>query len=465
MDLVPAELKQLIETTPGLEKAYFVGGCVRDWLAGIEVKDFDIEVFGISYEQLVAALSKRGRTDLVGRSFGVVKYTTPSGHCYDFTIPRKDSKVAPGHKGFEIEFTPGITLEEAASRRDFTINAIMFDPRRREVLDFFGGVADLRNKILRHTSNAFVEDPLRVLRGMQFAGRFNLTVAPETAVLCRAIKDGYNELAVERVREEWFKWASRSVVPSAGLCFLVETGWDEHFPEVAVLRKIPQEPTWHPEGDVFVHTCHCCDALAALPEWRQSDTDSRIVYTLAILAHDFGKAETTRHEVVDGTTRIISPGHEEASLRLAEQFLIRINAPLAIRERVAPLVFNHMFSFRELSDHAVRRLARRLEPETIDGLSLVMIADSMGRPPRPAKVPDSVKRLLAKAHDLNVRQSAPKPILQGRHLIDLGLTPGPAFGEILRAAYEAQLEGSFQDVRGALAWLEKNPPAKPDLER
>ena len=262
--LVPDELVAILGETPELARSFLVGGCVRDWLLAIPNKDFDIEVFGVSYEQLTVGLSRWGRTDLVGRSFGVVKLTTPEGQTFDFSIPRRDSKVAPGHKGFEISFDPAITSKEAAARRDFTINALMFDPRRGEVLDFFGGQADLKNRVLRHTSEAFVEDPLRVLRGMQFAARFDLRAAPETVMLCLEIKDGCRELAVERVREEWFKWAAKSVVPSRGLTFLVETQWVEHFPEIRALVGTLQDPEWHPEGDVFTHTCHCLDALVKI---------------------------------------------------------------------------------------------------------------------------------------------------------------------------------------------------------
>src|SRR5262245_25566263 len=217
---LPTGLAQILQETPALKRAFLVGGCVRDWRLGQPQKDHDVEVFGCSYEQLASALSRWGRTDLVGRSFGVVKLTTGRGETFDFSIPRKDSKVAPGHKGFEIEFDPDITPQQAAARRDYTINALMFDPRRDEVLDFFGGRQDLQNRVLRQTGPAFVEDPLRVLRGMQFAARFDLQAAPETLQLCRSIQASYQELAAERVREEWFKWAEKSVVPSRGLRFL-----------------------------------------------------------------------------------------------------------------------------------------------------------------------------------------------------------------------------------------------------
>jgi tRNA nucleotidyltransferase (CCA-adding enzyme) len=295
---IPSELENVFRRSPELTRTYLVGGCVRDALIGIPHKDFDIEVFGVSYDQLVATLSRFGRTDLVGRSFGVVKLKIGE-YIFDFTIPRRDSKVASGHKGFEIQFDENISPREAASRRDFTVNAIMYDPRTHELLDFFGGEADLRRRILRHTSDAFTEDPLRVLRGMQFASRFNLQPAPETIELCRSIKNSFHELAVERVREEWFKWAEKSATPSIGLHFLRDTEWLEHFPELQSILGVPQDPEWHPEGDVFIHTCHCCDAMATLPEWQSADPESRIVYMLAVLLHDVGKAVTTDHQLKD----------------------------------------------------------------------------------------------------------------------------------------------------------------------
>jgi tRNA nucleotidyltransferase (CCA-adding enzyme) len=451
--LIPDELAAILGETPELTKSFLVGGCVRDCLLGIPNKDFDIEVFGVTYEQLAAGLSRWGRTDLVGRSFGVVKLTVPGGQIFDFSIPRRDSKVAPGHKGFAISFDATITPREAAARRDFTLNALMFDPRRKEVLDFFGGQEDLRRRVLRHTSAAFAEDPLRVLRGMQFAARFDLRAAPETVALCREIKGGFRELAVERVREEWFKWAVKSTVPSRGLRFLVETEWVEHFPEVHSLLGTPQDPEWHPEGDVFVHTGHCLDALVKLPGWQSADQETRIVLSLAVLAHDFAKPQTTREEVRDGRLRIVSPGHDEAGGPVAERFLERINAPNAIRARIVPLVTNHLAHLQTLTDRAVRRLARRLEPATIEELLVLITADQFGRPPRPQVVSEGVRALQARAAELKVQSSAPRPILLGRHLIELGMRPGPDFGVILEAAFEAQLEGRFFDEQQALRWL------------
>ena len=450
----PAELQKLLSATPELARAFLVGGCVRDALLGLSVKDFDLEVFGVSYERLAKALRRWGRVDYVGQSFGVAKLTTGSGLAYDFAIPRRDRKVALGHKGFAVEFDADITPQEAASRRDFTLNALMFDPRCGEVLDFFGGQADLRDRVLRHTSDAFAEDPLRVLRGMQFASRFNLRVAPETVALCRSIKASFGELAVERVGDEWFKWAAKSVVPSVGLRFLADTEWIEHFPELAALRGTPQDPEWHPEGDVFTHTGHCCDALVKLPQWQAADEASRIAWMLAVLTHDFGKPAVTHEALRDGRMRIVSPGHEQGGVEPALKFLERIHVPHAIRDRVPPLVANHLAHMQQVTDRGVRRLAKRLEPETISGLCVIVTADHNGRPPKPPCVPEGVKALMAKAEELRVQDSAPKPILQGRHLIEAGMTPGREFKAILHDAFEAQLEGQFGDLEGAEAWLQ-----------
>jgi tRNA nucleotidyltransferase (CCA-adding enzyme) len=450
---IPDDLASILRDTPELGRAYLVGGCVRDALLGLPQKDFDIEAFGVSYEELALALARWGRTDLVGKSFGVVKLTTGSGSLYDFTVPRRDSKIAPGHRGFEISFDPNIEPRDAASRRDFTINALMFDPRAGQVLDFFNGMEDLRTKTLRHTTEAFTEDPLRVLRGMQFAGRFGLKAAPETRAVSRKIRDHYGELAVERVREEWFKWATKSTIPSAGLQFLRETGWIEHYPELHAIVGIPQDAEWHPEGDVFIHTCHCCDALVGLPGWQHADHESKIVFAFAVLTHDFGKASMTQHVERNGIRRIISPGHEEAGVALAESFLRRIDSPNAIFERVLPLIRNHMAHLHEVTDRSVRRLARRLVPETIEGLCVLMTADALGRPPRVPRVPAIVTALQQRAAELKVQNRPPEPILKGRHLVELGMSPGKDFGRILDAAYEAQLEGKFFDLDQARAWL------------
>ncbi|MBL9137113.1 MAG: HD domain-containing protein [Verrucomicrobiales bacterium] len=449
---LPQDLAALLTQAEVLRQAYLVGGCVRDTLLGLPVKDFDVEVFGIDYETLADGLRSFGRVDLVGRSFGIIKLSL-GGAIHDFGIPRRDSKIGPGHRGFEVGFDPELAPRDAARRRDFTINALMYDPRQRKVLDFFGGQADLEARRLRHTSPAFGEDPLRVFRGMQFAARFHLTPDPATVELCRTMVDHAPELAIERVREEWWKWASRSRVPSAGLRFLDATHWIRHFPEIAALRGVPQDPEWHPEGDVFTHTCHCLDALAGLPEWTSAEETDRVVLMFAVLAHDFGKVSCTQHVERDGRMRIISPGHEQASGTFAAAFFERLKLPNAVHSRCLPLVVHHMAHFQEATERAVRRLARRLAPETIEHLCVVMTADAMGRPPRPRQIPPTVDILRRLAAQLKVLEEAPKPILLGRHLLDLGFAPGRQVGHWTAAAFDAQLDGCFHDLEGARRWL------------
>lgn len=456
IDQIPSKLRRILRETPELARAYLVGGCVRDLKLGVGCTDFDIEVYDITPETLVSALARWGRTDAVGKSFGVVKLST-DGHVFDFSLPRRDSKSGPGHRGFEITFDPSLDPREAASRRDFTINAMMFDPHRGELLDFFGCESDLRNHVLRHTSAAFSEDPLRVLRGMQFAGRLDLTAAPKTLEVCRQIASTHSELAIERVREEWIKWATKSVRPSAGLRFLRDSGWLVHYPEIAALVGVPQDPEWHPEGDVWTHTLACLDALVELPAWVESDPYRRLFLTFAVLAHDFGKPTCTHEAEREGRRRIVSPGHEPAGGPLAASFLERLAMPESYGAPVVPLVINHLVHLNAPTPRGVRRLAQRLIPATIDDLIVVITADAFGRPPRPREVPSGVTALRKAAEQLHLERAAPKPILLGRHLAASGLTPGPSFKRLLDAAFEAQLDGDFHDLDGALRWLRSRP--------
>ncbi len=451
---LPGRLVQVLEGTPELSRAYVVGGSVRDALLGRGVKDFDLEVFGIGYGELTRALKRWGRVDVVGRSFGVAKLSMKDGEQYDFSLPRRDSKAGPGHRGFEVDLDPDISLEEASARRDFTINALLYDPRRDEILDFHGGVADLRDRRLRHTGPAFVEDPLRVLRGMQFVGRFDLEADPETVALCRSMAGTHGELAMERVRDEWWKWAVKSVAPGRGLRFLEATGWLRHYPELSALVGVEQDPDWHPEGDAWVHTQHCLDALVTLPEWGGATEAVRVVWAMAVLLHDTGKATHTRREVRDGRERVVSPGHDVAGGPLAEAFLGRLKPPNAVVERVVPLVLNHMVHLECCTPRAVRRLARRLEPASIRDLAVVMTADGSGRPPKPRGETAFVRELKRLAEELALEAQAPRPILLGRHLLARGRVGGPGMKVLLERAFEAQLDGEFADLAGAERWLD-----------
>ena len=465
---IPPPLRAVLEAVREVGRPRLAGGCVRDWLLGFTPKDFDIEVQGLDFDQLHAVLAPFGSTDIVGRSFGVIKLRLGSLE-YDFSLPRRESKTGNGHRGFAVTPDPLLSDADAAARRDFTINSITADPFTGELFDPHGGQRDLRDRVLRHTSPAFSEDPLRVLRAFQFAARFDLTLAPETASLCRSMVNTYAELPVERVWGEWNKWATQSARPSRGLAVLEETGWLVHFPEIAALRGCPQDPDWHPEGDVFTHTQHCCDALVKLPEWHNADAGRRRLLLFAVLAHDFGKPSTTAQSEVRGRLRWRSLGHEAAGGPIADAFLARIGSPHALIEAVNPLVVLHLAHHHgngEFSDSHIRRLARKLHPATIDDLCAVMSADNLGRPP--LESPESlalIEKLRSRAQHLSIRIHPPRPLLLGRHLIALGLKPSPHFTSVLAAAFEAQLDGAFADEETGLMWLRNylqlNAPPQP----
>lgn len=466
---LPEDLRAVLEAIRGHGRPRLVGGCVRDWLLGLEPNDFDIEIAGIDFEELHRILAPFGSTDVVGRSFGVIKLRLASGD-YDFSLPRRESKTGAGHRGFAITPEPDLTDREAAARRDFTLNAIAYDPFAGTVIDPLGGRADLDARILRHTGPAFSEDPLRVLRAFQFAARFELSLAPETAAVCLAMVDTFAELPVERIWGEWDKWATKSAKPGLGLKVLKETGWLVHFPELAALDGCLQEPEWHPEGDVFVHTRHCLDALVTNPDWQSASPAKRRQLTFAVLAHDFGKPATTARLERRGVLRWTSLGHEAAGEEPTRRFLERIGAPSDLAGLVCPLVLNHHAHHHGrngiYTDTQVRRLARRLSPATIDDVCTVMIADSRGRPPLHS--PDTlayIERLRQRARQLSLQHTPPRALILGRHLVQCGLKPGPIFGTILDTAFEAQLDGVFTDEAGGEAWLRNHLRYRyPDLQ-
>ena len=427
-------------------RAWVVGGTVRDAWLGLAAKDLDIEVYGIEPSRLIALLEGHFRLDLVGRSFGVIKLR---GLPVDVSLPRRESKRGLGHKGFEVHSDPTMSIEEAANRRDFTINALAWDPRSGAVLDPFHGLRDLEAGVLRHVSDRFVEDPLRVLRAMQMAARFDLRVASETVALCRTIDP--EGLARERLFDEWSKLLLRGRKPSVGLAFLRDCDWLRHMPELAALDGCPQDPEWHPEGDVWVHTLHVMDAFAGE---RVGDDWEDLVVGFGCLCHDLGKPATTRHDP-DG--RIRSPVHEAVGEKPTRSLLARLSHQSRLVEEVVPLVREHLKPFQLYADRAgpaaVRRLARRVG--RIDRLIRVARADHRGRPPLPWDGFPAGEWLLARADELALSTRKPTPFVQGRHLIERGMTPGRHFGPILEACFEAQLDGAFDDLESGLAYLDR----------
>jgi tRNA nucleotidyltransferase (CCA-adding enzyme) len=439
-------------------RALVAGGAVRDALLGVDAKDVDIEVYRISYDRLAEFLADYGRIDLVGKNFGVVNFTAPGGESCHFSVPRRDSKVGLGHRDFHSSFDENITPREAASRRDFTINALAFDPITGELLDFFNGLNDLESRVLRATSEAFREDPLRVLRGMQFACRFNLTLDPATAEMCRSIANEYSTLPRERVAEEFMKWAVKGTQPGRIATYLNETGWITHFPEIERILGVPQDPQWHPEGDVGAHTMHVVDSAAGIAERDGLEGDDRAVLLFAALAHDFAKADTTQLREKEGVLRWTSYGHESAGGPLARQFLERIGIKSSIVDQVVPLVENHLAHSSigpDVTVRSVRRLAVRLSPASIVQLIRVIEADASGRPPRPPGLPDAAARIRDMAAAEAVEQKPQPPLILGRHVLPyFDNRPGKHIGEVTHAAYEAQSDGAFSTEEEALKWLD-----------
>jgi tRNA nucleotidyltransferase (CCA-adding enzyme) len=436
------DIAELIRDAGG--RALLVGGVVRDGLLGITAKDIDMEVYGIDATSLEAILSKQYRLDTVGRSFGVFIL---KGLNIDISLPRRESQTGPKHTDFIVEGDPSMSSEEAAARRDFTINAISYDPLTETISDPYNGQKDLNSKTLRHVSPAFSEDPLRVLRGMQFTARFNLTATDATIAICSSLSPA--DLPPERIWEEWKKLLLKGHFIGDGLRFLQACGWLQYFPELAELVGCEQDPKWHPEGDVWTHTCHCLDAFAVN---RISDDWEDLIVGLAVLCHDMGKPATT---YTDENGRIRSPRHDIEGVAVAQCFLERMTRQKKVYEEVLPLVEQHMRPLAlyrdQAGDSAIRRLAARVK--RLDRLVRVSFADKNGRPPLVITDFPEGDWIMQRAESLSIQDSAPKPILLGRHLKSFAIAPGPQYSQILDHCYEAQLEGAFTDIQEGRIYL------------
>lgn len=428
-------------------RAVLVGGCVRDSLLGLEVKDMDFEVFGLTSHALEACLAPHYSFDAVGKAFAVLKIRHLP---IDLALPRHERKVGHGHKGFQVEVDPYMSCKAAALRRDFTINAISRDPLTGQLIDPCGGCNDLKVGLLRHTSEKFREDPLRVLRAMQFAARFDYRVAPETTAFCRQLDP--EGLPSERLFQEWKKLLVAGKKPSTGLSFLKECGWLRYYPELQALDGCPQDPEWHPEGDVWIHTLLCLDAFA---RERIHDEWEDLIVGLAVLCHDIGKPVTTFRNKTDGHIR--SPGHAEKGVPLTLSFLTRLTRHKELIEAVVPLVRYHMRPLElyksQAGDAAIRRLSQKVS--RIDRLIRIDSADRRGRHPlEVGPVSPQGQWLLQRAEALSIKDKTPKPIVQGRHLIEWGQIPGPHFTPLLQRCYEAQLDGRFDDLEGGKGFFQ-----------
>jgi tRNA nucleotidyltransferase (CCA-adding enzyme) len=427
-------------------RALVVGGWVRDQLLGLpESSNVDLEVFGLPGDRLRTLLESFGRVEAVGESFQVYKIGD-----VDVSLPRRDSKAGRGHRGFVVTGDPDMSIAEAARRRDFTVNAISWDPLTGEHFDPFDGRRDLERRLLRVVDpQTFGDDSLRVLRAVQFAARFGFTIEETTADICR--RTALDDLPPERVWGE-FEKLLLAPKPSIGFEVAMDLGViAKLFPELHALAGCPQEPEWHPEGDVWVHNLQVIDQARSriddLPRPQQ------LAVMLGAVCHDLGKPATTKF--IDG--RIRSLDHEEQGVAPASLFLDRLNVNAFdgydVRKQVLGITAQHLkpgswFKVRdEVRDGAFRRLAHKVDLEL---LARVAKSDCEGRKPGTFDCA-AMDWFLERARALGVQHRPPEPILLGRHLLALGLKPGPRVGEILKAVYEQQMDGQVANLDEAVA--------------
>ena len=451
------ELARAIEIADAVRnaggRALIVGGWVRDRVMNRPSKDIDVEVYRVPAADLRGILQRLfGRVETVGESFQVFK-----AGGIDVSLPRRESKSGRGHRGFEVSGDPGMSIEEAARRRDFTINAIAWDPLTSEYLDPFNGRRDIAERVIRIVDAAtFADDSLRVLRAVQFAARLEFIVDDQTRGICRAIP--LDDLPPERVWGEFEKllFAPR---PSVGFALAMELDVvSKLFPELQALAGCVQEPEWHPEGDVWVHTLQVIDE--ARTRLDGLDRPQQIAVMLGAVCHDFGKPSTTAF--IDG--RIRSMNHEEQGVAPTLAFLDRLNVHSLdgydVRTQVAGITAQHLkpgswYKVRdEVGDGAFRRLAHKVDLEL---LARVAKSDCEGRKPGRFDC-TAMDWFLERARALGVEHRPPAPILLGRHLLALGLSPGRRVGEILKAIYEQQLDGTITTLDEAIDAAKRMTP-------
>ena len=414
-------------------RTFYVGGFVRDKILGIENKDMDIEVHGIQPAVLREILSEVGEPLSYGSSFGVYSL---KGYDIDIAMPRKEHATGKGHRDFEVFVDPFIGTAEAARRRDFTMNAVMEDVLTGELVDPFGGKQDLEKGIIRHIdSDTFVEDPLRVLRGAQFASRFGFNIADETLELCRSMD--LSALSRERVEDELKKALLKGKKPSVFFEVLRSAdGLDVWFPEVKALTGIEQDPKFHPEGDVWTHTMEVLDRAA---RYRYK-TKNPYAFMLLALTHDFGKAVTT--EVVNG--RIHAYDHETEGLPAIETFLRRITNESEVISYVLNMVPLHMKPNVVAASKSAVKVTNRMFDRAAAPEDLIYFAMS----DKPVMSGDNPftgdPDFLFERYEL-YEEMMSRPYVTGNDLIEKGLEPGEYFSDVLAYAHKLRLAGTEKE--------------------
>ncbi len=422
---------------------YVVGGTARDLAQKITPKDFDLEIFGIERSQLEDLLQKFGTVKMVGKSFGIYKLRAGKIDL-DVAMPRTEKKTGAGHRGFRITADSTLSLKLAASRRDFTINAIYYNPLTKKFHDPFHGRRDLSKKVLRVVSvDTFSEDPLRALRALQFIARFGLTIEPKSKKVIARMAPQLSELHRERLWQEWQKLLL-APDPSRGLGAGMTLGlYRTLHPELVALKSTPQPKKWHPEGSVWNHSLLAVTRATVIAKREKLSDDARILLLLAALCHDFGKPfVTTRHK-----GEIHAYGHATAGVAPTKQFLAAIGVPQKFITPTTRLVQYHMeprFLYRKrdtLTKSAIPNFARRITPATIRQMCALCEADLFGRGKFPGnKVPHAAVPgwLYLQGQKNKILDTLPKPAIAGKDLIALGFRPSPLFAKIIAAATAAK---------------------------
>ena len=424
---------------------YYVGGYVRDSLLGIENKDIDMEVHGVSPSVLEDILKDFGEVITIGASFGIYHL---KGYSLDIAMPRKETARGTGHRDFDVFVDPFIGTEKAALRRDFTVNALMQNVLTGEIIDHFGGRADLANKVIRHVNDtSFAEDPLRVLRAAQFAARFDFTIAEETVALCSSMD--LTALSKERIEAELEKALLKADKPSIFFNYLRKMNQlDYWFKELKDVIDVPQNPQFHAEGDVWTHTMMVLDQAA---KYRHKAENPK-GFMLAALCHDYGKAVCTK--VVDG--RIRSIGHETEGLPLVEAFLSRITSETNLINYVLNLCALHMKPNALAAMNAGAKSTNKMFDQAQDPTALVhmAMADNYGRIMANGITPHE-EFLFERLEIYNDIMS--KPFVQGRDLIEAGLEPNEKFSDYLDYAHKLRLAGVEKEeaLKQTLAYVRK----------
>lgn len=410
--------------------AYWAGGCVRDMLLGREPRDYDIATDAVP--DAVLACFPGGCT--VGKNFAVV-IVPWKGLAFEVATFRQDHGTDDGRHPAAISFA---TPPEDAARRDFTVNAMFYDPVDGSVHDHVGGRADLEARLIRcvgDPDHRFGEDHLRLLRAVRFATTLDFVIEPATAAAIRRHAPSIARISIERVRDEFTRTLLEARQPGQALRLLDQLGLLEVFlPEVSALKDQDQPPEFHPEGDVFTHTAMMLDAMQARSE----------VLAYAVLLHDIAKPATAFH---DGQ-RLRFHGHAEQGARLAETILRRLRLPNRVIEEVTACVGRHMrfMDVQKMRRSTLRQLvgsptfATELELHRLDCIACHGLMENHD--------------FLCQARDAFASEPVlPAPWVNGRDLIALGVPPGPRIGTLLKTAYELQLEGTHPDRQALLAHL------------